>query len=169
MKSAILLLLFGLIWRPQYAVLEKPPHFIAMEYKGMSNCIYKVYVSDSLIFGAKVNGYIAVQPNYGRGKSVPKEKMQDPESFVDKTMDKYDTLLSDHSTFLNEDKDNFIIQKSDIRRVYNNPKKKWGMGYYPQSGRIEIETIKTSENRKGDRELILVGDQSPDLILSLFK
>jgi hypothetical protein len=121
MKSAILLLLFSLIWRPQYAVLEKPPHFIAMEYKGMSNCIYKVYVSDSLIFRAKVNGYITVQPNYGMGKSVPKEKMQDPESFVDKTMDKYDTLLSDHSTLLNEDKDNFIIQKSDIRRVDNNP------------------------------------------------
>jgi hypothetical protein len=43
------------------------------------------------------------------------------------------------------------------------------MGYYPHAGRIEIETIKTPENRKGDRELILVGDQSPDLILGLFK
>jgi hypothetical protein len=169
MKSFILLLLFSPIWRPQYALLEKPPRFIAMEYKGMSNCIYKVYVTDSLIFGAKVNGYITVQPNYGIGRSIPKERMHDPESYVDKTMDKYDTLLSDHSAFLKEDKDNFIIQKSDIKRVYHNPKQKGGMGYYPHVGRIEIETIKTPENRRGDRELILVGDQDPDLILGLFK
>lgn len=169
MKSVILLLLFSPIWRPQYIVPEKPSHFIAMEYKGMSNCIYKVYVSDSLIFGARVNGYITVQPNYGIGRSVPKEKMHDPESYVDKTMDRYDALLSDHSAFLSEDKDNFIIRKSDIKRVYHNPKKKWGMGYYPHAGRIEIETIKTQENPKGDRELILVGDQNPDLVLGLFK
>ena len=169
MKYVILLLLFSPIWRPQNAVLENPPHFVAMEYKGMSNCIYKVYVSDSLIFGAKVNGYITVQPNYGIGRSVPKEKMHDPESYVDKTMDKYDTLLSDHSAFLSGDKDNFIIQKSDIKRVYHNPKKKSGMGYYPHAGRIEIETIKTPENRKGDRELILVGDQSPELVLGFFR
>ena len=169
MKSIILLLLFAPVWRQQYALLENPPHFIAMEYKGMSNCIYKVYVSDSLIFGAKVNGYITVQPNYGIGRSIPKERMHDPESYVDQTMDKYDALLSDHSAFLKGDKDNFIIQKSDIKRVYHNPKQKGGMGYYPHAGRIEIETIKTPENRRGDRELILVGDQDPDLILSLFR
>jgi hypothetical protein len=153
MKFVILLLLFSPIWRPQYAPLENPPHFIAMEYKGMSNCIYKVYVSDSLIFGAKVNGYITVQPNYGIGRSVPKERMHDPESYVDQTMDKYDALLLDHSAFLKGDKDNFIIRKSDIKRVYHNPKKKGGMGYYPHAGRIEIETIKTPENRRGDREI----------------
>jgi hypothetical protein len=169
MKSLILLLLFSPIWQQQDALLETPPHCIAMEYKGMSNCIYKVYVSDSLIFGAKVNGYITVQPNYGIGRSIPKERMHDPESYVDQTMDKYDALLSDHSAFLSEDKNNFIIRKSDIKRVYHNPKKKSGMGYYPHAGRIEIETIKTSENRKGDRELILVGDQNPDLILGLFR
>ena len=169
MKSIILLLLFSSIGQPHSALLETPPHFIAMEYKGMSNCIYKVYVTDSLIFGAKVNGYITVQPNYGIGKSIPKEKMHDPESYVDKTMDKYDSLLSNHSAFLSEDKNNFIIQKSDIKRVYHNPKQKGGMGYYPHAGRIEIETIKTPENRKGDRELILVGDQNPELVLNLFK
>src|SRR5579872_4195409 len=169
MKSAMLLLLLSPIWRPQYPAMAKPAYFIAMEYKGMSNCIYKVYVTDSLIYGAKVNGYITVQPNYGIGRSVPKERMHDPEAYVDKTMDKYDNLLSDHSAFLTLDKDNFIIQKADIKRVYHNPKKKWGMGYYPHAGRIEIETVKTPENRKSDRELILVGDQNPDLILGLFR
>jgi hypothetical protein len=169
MKSVILLLLLLPIGRTHSSISGNPPHFIAMEYKGMSNCIYKVYVVDSLIFGAKVNGYITVEPNYGIGKSIPKEIMHDPESYVDKKLDKYDTLLSDASAFLSADKDNFIILKSDITRVYNNPKKKSGMGYYPQSGRIEIETAKSAGNFKGNRELILVGDQNPDVVLGLFR
>ncbi len=86
-----------------------------------------------------------------------------------KKMDTYDALLNDHPAFLNADKDNFIIQKADIKRIYHNPKKKWGMGYYPHAGRIEIETTKTAENRKGDRELILVGDQNPDSVLTMLK
>ena len=167
MKIAILLLLS--LWRPQAIPPTAPPHFIAMEYKGMSNCIYKVYVTDSLIYAAKVNGEITVKANYGIGNSIPPEKMHDPESYVSKKMDKYDDLLSDHAAFLKADRENFIIRKSDIKRVYHNPKKKFGMGYYPHEGRIEIETIKTPENRKSDRELILIGDQNPDEILRLFK
>jgi hypothetical protein len=132
-KTLILLLLFFPLGRTQFAIMENPPHFIAM------------------------------------GKSIPKEIMHDPESYVDKKMDKYDTLLSDASAFLSADKDNFIILKSDITRVYNNPKKKFGMGYYPQSGRIEIETAKSAGNFKGNRELILVGDQKPDVVLGLFR
>jgi hypothetical protein len=161
-------MLFSSISRLYHSGMDKPIYFIAMEYKGMSNCIYKVYVTDSLIFGAKVNGYITVQPNFGIGTSIPQEKMHDPEAYVNKKMDRYGSLLSDHSAFLNVDKDNFIIHKSDIKRLSHNPKKKWGMGYYPHAGRIEIETSKTAENRKGSRELILVGDQDPDLVLSLF-
>ena len=167
MKLILLLILFDLTGRPHDLPKVKPAHFIAMEYKGMSNCIYKVYVTDSLILGAKVNGYITVQPNYGIGKSIPKDRMHDPEAYVDQTMDKYDPVLSDHAAFLSMDKENFILRKTDIRGIYHNPKKKWGMGYYPHAGRIEIETIKTPENRKGDRELILVGDQDPDQVLLL--
>jgi hypothetical protein len=169
MKSILPFLLVLSIAQPQHVTLGAPPHFIAMEYKGMSNCIYKIYVTDSLIFGAKVNGYITTEPNFGMGTSIPKDKMHDPESYVDPKMDKYDTLLSDNAAFLKADGNNFIIRKADIKQVSHNPKKKWGMGYYPHAGRIEIETIKTSENRKGDRELILVGDQNPDLIVGLFK
>jgi hypothetical protein len=150
--------------------VNEPSYFIAMEYKGMSNCIYKVYVSDSLILGARVNGYITVQGNFGIGTSIPKEKMYFPDAYVDKTMDnKYKNLLSDNNAFLKADKDNFIIRRTDIKKVYHNPKKKWGMGYYPHAGRIEIETIRTPENHKGDRELILVGDQDPNRVLQLLK
>lgn len=146
MKTGTLLLLCLMIARMPKKSFDPPPHFVAMEYKGKSNCIYKVYVTDSLIFGAKVNGYITVQPNFGMGSSIPKEKMHDPESYVARSMDKYDDLLSDH-----------------------DPTKKWGMGYYPHTGKIEIEAIKTPMNRKGNKELILVGDQHPDHVLSLIK
>ena len=148
---------------------EPPPHFIAMEYKGMSNCIYKVYVTDSLIYGAKVNGYITVEPNFGMGRSIPKDRMHDPEAYVDRTMDKYDDALPYHAAFLRNDMDNFIIRRSDIRKISHNPKKKWGMGYYPHAGRIEIETIRTPENRRGDRALILIGDQDPEKVLGMLK
>lgn len=107
-------------------------YFIAMEYKGLPNCIYKVYVNDSLVLGAKVNGYITVEGSFGIGKSIPKSVMHNPEAYVDKTMDdKYVTILSDKEAFLHVDKDNFIIRRTDIKKIYNNPNKKGGMGYYP--------------------------------------
>ena len=156
--------------KPIIVLANQQDHFIAMEYKGMSNCIYKVIVTDSLIFGEKVNGYITVEPSFGMGKTVPQELMHSPEAYVDKAMEaKYRDPISDMHGFMNTDKDNFIIRKSDIRKVYNNPAKKFGMGYYPYGGRIIIETIKTAENRKAERDLILIGDQNPDDILKMFK
>ena len=170
MKFIILFLLVSTATRPFHTMVNEPNYFVSMEYKGMSNCIYKIYVNDSLILGAKVNGYITTEGSFGMGKSIPKEVMHSPEAYVNSAMDvKYKNLLLDNNSFLNADKDNFIIRKIDITKVYLNPKKKFGMGYYPQSGRIEIETGKTTENRKGNRELILVGDQDPKVILALFK
>ncbi len=148
-------------------VIHKPEYFIAMEYKGLSNCIYKVFITDSLIMCAKVNGYISVEPNFGMGTSVPKELMHNPEAYVNKDMEaKYHGLLSDIQGFLKANKQNFIIRKKDILKIFNNPEKKWGMGYYPQSGRIITQTIKADYNKLPERELILVGDQNPDEILS---
>lgn len=147
---------------------DRPAYFVAMEYKGMSNCIYKIYITDSLILGAKVNGYIAAEPTMGMGKAVPKSRMHDPQAYVDQTMDaKYENSFSDKDKFLAIDKDNFIIRTGDIKKIYHNPKPKWGMGYYPHMGRVIIETIKTPENRRAERELILVGDQWPPDILKL--
>jgi hypothetical protein len=170
MKCLLFFLLANLTLPAADTAINGSCYFIAMEYKGMSNCIYKVYVNDSLVLGAKVNGYITVEGSFGMGKSIPKDLMHSPEAYVDKTMDdKYRSLLSDNDAFLQADKDNFIIRKTDIKKVYNNPGKKWGMGYYPQSGRIEIEALKTPRNRRAERDLILVGDQNPDSVLVLFK
>ena len=63
--------------------------------------------------------------------------------------------------FLTNNKANFRVRKSDIRNVYHNPSKKWGMGYYPHDGRVYIETY---DNKK--KELIIPGNQSGEDIVN---
>ncbi len=147
---------------------EQPtPYFIAMEYKGLSNCIMKIYVTDSLIMGAKVNGYISCQPNFGIGTSISIKHLREPEAYVKKKLDDYDSLLLDQTAFLKKDKYNFIVRRSDINKIWHDPSHKWGMGYYPDTGKIYIESTITPGNKEKIRELILVGDQHPDQLLAL--
>jgi hypothetical protein len=142
-------------------------YFIAMEYKGISNCILKIYITDSLIMGAKVNGYIVCQPYLGIGTTVSMKHMYNPEAYVKKKLDTYDSLLSDESAFLKKDKYNFIVRRSAIKQIWHDPSHKWGMGYYPDNGKIYLESDVTPENKKEIRELILVGDQNANKILEM--
>jgi len=146
-------------------ILNRPNYFIAMQYKGFSNCIYKVFITDSLIMCAKVNGYIAVEPTLGLAKSVSKSRMHDPEAYVDKKLEaKYnDLLLSDVKGFLRVSNLNFIIRRKDVESVFNSTQKKWGMGYYPYGGRIFIRAHHLDLSFS---EFILVGDQDPVNVLS---
>ena len=139
------------------------PYFIAMEYKGLSNCTMKIYITDSLIMGAKVNGYITCYI----GNTVPMKHVYEPEAYVKKKLDSYDELLTDESAFLKRDKYNFIIRRSDVIKIWHDPTHKWGMGYYPDAGKIYLESRKTSENQKAIRELILVGNQDARGILEM--
>jgi hypothetical protein len=41
------------------------------------------------------------------------------------------------------------------------------MGYYPDNGKIYLESDVTPENKKEIRELILVGDQNANKILEM--
>ena len=143
------------------------PYFIAMEYKGISNCILKIYVTDSLIMGAKVNGYIVSQPYIGIGTTVPVKQMHNPEAYVKKNLDVYDSLLTDQSVFLKKDKYNFIVRRSAIKRIWHDPSHKWGMGYYPDTGKIYLESEVTPKNKKEVREFILVGDQDAKKLIEL--
>jgi hypothetical protein len=74
MKFVLLFLLVSTATRPVDTIVKEPNYFISMEYKRMSNCIYKIYVNDSLILGAKVNGYITTEGSFGIGKSISKEE-----------------------------------------------------------------------------------------------
>ncbi len=165
----LLLLLFFLNHHP-VDTTAKNGRFIAMEYKGMSNCIYEVTINDSLIIGAKVNGYITVQPNFGIGTSVPRDVMHNPEAYVNKKKAaKYLDKNMGNDKFINTDGQNFIIRRKDVKNIYINTEPKWGMGYYPQSGRIMIESPETPYNKTALRDLILVGDQNAQDVLQLFK
>ena len=139
------------------------PYFIAMEYKGLSNCIMKIYITDSLIMGAKVNGYISCYI----GNTVPMKHVREPEAYVKKKLDSYDELLTDESAFLKRDKYNFIIRRSDVIKIWHDPTHKWGMGYYPDTGKIYLESPKTSGNQIAVRELILVGNQDARGLLEM--
>ena len=139
------------------------PYFIAMEYKGLSNCIMKIYVTDSLIMGAKVNGYVTCYI----GNTVPMKHLREPEAYVKEKLDSYDSLLTDESAFLKRDKYNFIIRRSDVLKIWHDPSHKWGMGYYPDSGKIYLESKITSENKNPVRELILVGSQNASDLLEM--
>ena len=139
------------------------PYFIAMEYKGLLNCTMKIYITDSLIMGAKVNGYITCYI----GNTVSMKHVWEPEAYVKKKLDSYDELLKDESAFLKRDNYNFIIRRSDITKIWHDPTHKWGMGYYPDTGKIYLESKKTSSNHKALREFILVGNQDARAILEM--
>lgn len=165
----LLLLLFFLNQHPADTA-AKSGRFIAMEYKGMSNCIYEITINDSLIMGAKVNGYITVQPNFGIGTSVPRDVMHNPEAYVNKKKAaKYMDKNMGNDQFISTDGQNFIIRRKDVKSVFINTTPKWGMGYYPQSGRIMIESPETAYNKTTTRDLILVGDQNAEEVLKMFK
>jgi hypothetical protein len=168
MKILLLFLLLNKTKPVTDTVKTKPIYFIAMEYKGISNCIYKVFITDSAIMCAKVNGYITISPSFGMGTVVPKNVMHNPEAYVNKKMEaKYDLLLlTDEHKFLKADRQNFVIRKTDIKNIYHDPTKKWGMGYYPHNGKIIIQTTLPSYR---EIELILVGDQNADEVLQKLK
>jgi len=91
--------------------------------------------------------------------------LQNPYSYVkSKYIDRVkDCDLSDGS-ILTQNKSNFVINRADIRNAYYDPKKKWGMGYYPHDGKVYIETF-----GKGKKELIILGNQSGHKIASLIQ
>ncbi len=167
MKILLLFILLNTIHFPNNQ--QNPTdYFIAMQYKGLSNCIYKIYVTDSLIMGAKVNGYIAAPPNFGIGTVIPADLRLNPESYVNRKMEaKYSALITNNQQFLAADKQNFIIRKKDVKTIFHDPTKKWGMGPYPHNGKIIIQTTQKVRGYFNDTEceLILVGDQDPQIIL----
>jgi hypothetical protein len=65
-------------------------------------------------------------------------------------------------SILAQHKSNFVIKRANIKNAYHDPKKKWGMGYYPHDGKVYIETF---DGRK--KEFIILGNQSGHKIANL--
>jgi len=160
-------------------LLEPKNNFVAMEYYWLiMNRTFLVLLTDDYLIGVQGNGAIAVEGgkdifasvnvkginisvpisiNYAKpyiNKLVVRGDLSNPYSYLKA---KYLEDIEDEDlmgdTFL-KIKANFRINKREIKNVYHDSKKKWGMGYYPHDGKIYIETF---DNKK--KELIILGNQ----------
>lgn len=170
-------LLTIIIWLLCVNCIAQTEEFTAMEYVGgIGNRILKVWVTDSLIFAAKVKGLTSettFSPLDNTELVVSNEKRHDHESYVNKEKSSIYSDIDFSSItpkkFLEIDSKNFVIRKIDIIDFYHNPKKKWGMGGYPHNGRIFIISNPTEYNSKKTREFILIGSQDEKPILEWIK
>jgi len=150
--------------------LNSVNHFVAMQYYGLIlNRTFLVLLTKDFLIGIKVNGLISVE---GGGNILAKElsktmavkgDLQNPYSYIkSKYIDKVQNLDVLDGSILAQDKSNFLIQRADITNAYYDPKKKWGMGYYPHDGKVYIIT---NDGKK--KELIILGNQSGHQIANL--
>ena len=150
--------------------LKSDNHFVAMQYYGLIlNRTFLFILTNNLLIGIKVNGVVGVESG---GSVIAKEisnslgikgDLNNPYSYV---KSRYIEKIQDcdllNGSILTQNKSNFIIKRSDIQNAYHDPKKKWGMGYYPHDGKVYIQTI---DGRK--KELIILGNQSGQTIANL--
>jgi len=150
--------------------LNSDNYFIAMQYFGLIlNRTFLVLLTKDQLIGLKVNGLVSVESG---GSILAKElantmtvkgDLQNPYSYVkSKYLDKLQDLELAKEGILQHDKSNFIIRRADIINAYFDPKKKWGMGYYPHDGKVYVAT---NDGKK--KEFIILGNQSGHKVASL--
>lgn len=144
-------------------------HFVAMEYHTLIlNRTFLILITNDYLIGIQANGLVSAES----GNKIPlgledvltkaignlmavRGDLSNPyayikQKYIQKSMQK--DLLSDNLLAVN--KINFRINKTDIKTVRYDARKKWGMGPYPHDGKVYIET----NNSK--REFIILGAQS---------
>ena len=145
-------------------------HFIAMQYYGLIlNKTLLVLLTKDLLIGIKVNGLVSVESGRNiiakelAGTMAIKWDLQNTYSYV---KSKFIDRVNDYDLFdgsiLTQNSSNFVINRSDIKSAFYDPKKKWGMGYYPHDGKVYVET---HDGRK--KEFIIMGNQSGEKIATL--
>jgi len=150
--------------------LKDDNHFIAMQYYGLIlNRTFLILLTNNQIIGIKVNGLVSVESG---GSIIAKElantmtvkgDLQNPYSYIkSKYLDRVQNCEPFDGSILTQNKSNFVINRSNIKDVYYDPKKKWGMGYYPHDGKVYIETV---DGKK--KEFIILGNQSGHKIANL--
>lgn len=143
--------------------LTEKNHFIAMEYYYLIlNRTFLILLTKDYLIGIQGNGLVSIEGGDNilarelTATMAIKGDLTDPYSYLkNKYLEKASNLDFFDGSLIDANKTNFIIKRSDIKNVYHDPKKKWGMGYYPHDGKVFVETIK---NKK--REFIILGNQS---------
>lgn len=108
----------------------QPTGFVGMQYYALIlNRTFVVFISPEGIYGWKVVGIVAA----GRGAF--------------RYFEPYQQMLDDPSQMPSQEeicrlsslRGGFFISRSSIVAVEFNPKRKWGMGGIPHSGRLEVK------------------------------
>ncbi|PPU68739.1 hypothetical protein XpiCFBP4643_09625 [Xanthomonas pisi] len=119
-----------------------------MEYYAVIlNRTFLVSVDESHIHGTVCRGLTSVESGVGAARLITRQlsvqgDLNDPNSYLE------DRQLNRQNSA------NFTLNLSEVTAVTYNPRKKWGMGYYPHDGRVFIQTPVRR------RELIILGNQS---------
>lgn len=124
--------------------------FIGMEYQGISNRTYIVFVSDTLVWGGKVQGPIAA----GVSGRYPDQMLDDPYFYADPgALEYYRKVKDPRKEQLG--RQDFVYKRSDIDSMTFTDERKWGMGDVRYTGRIFMYI-----KGKRKREFILLGKVS---------
>ena len=123
--------------------------FVALEYYALIlNRTYKLFVTDNLIAGAIVGGWLPSPP-------MPSDAWHDPEFYPrERILRRYDGIDVSSSAFGRVNHWNFQHSRGAIADVEFTTRPKWGMGAVPYSGRIILYF-----RQGGSQELILLGHQ----------
>lgn len=142
-------------------------HFVAMEYYWlMLNRTYLILLLEDCLVGIKANGIVSIETGTDSfSRKVTKSlaihgDLRNPYSYIkNKYIKKSESADLQSSEILSTSKSNFRMAYKDIKKVWYDPRRKWGMGYYPHDGKVYITTL---DNKT--REFIILGHQSGELI-----
>ena len=134
--------------------LEQPKHrtfwFAAKEYYALAlNRTFKVYVSDTMICGARIHGIFA-----NPFSTIPELNYQ-RYWISSPSVKKYENINPESREFMALDKNNFQVPIKNISRIdyaYGNI---WSLGKIPHSGAISIFV-----NSGKSRKLVLLAQQN---------
>ncbi len=138
-------------------------HFVAMEYYALIlNRTFLCLITDDFLIGLKVNGLVSVEGNSDfvtktiTSAIAVKKNLSNPYSYIRSNyLKEYENVNLLDGSVLKIRKSNFVTNRNNIKYVYYDSSKKWGMGYYPHNGKVYV----TSHGNK-KREFIILGNQS---------
>jgi len=130
--------------------------FIAMEYwMLLLNRIYLVTAVEGFLCGAKI-----------RGTTFSPKTPQENKPWFDlkfyltqEVVDRYRGVEPGSDKFMSLNRANFRLALSDLQGAEFDPRKKFGMGYVPHTGRLYV-----LRNRLQKREFMLLGDQDGNAV-----
>lgn len=137
-------------------------HFVTMEYYALIlNRTLLVLLTETYLVGVVANGLVGVRSGADPLTAIITAKLSihgdldNPLSYLN---EKYLNRAKDLDLYginlLRMNRANFRIRFDDISGVTYDPRKKWGMGYYPHDGRVYVST----QGKR--REFIILGNQS---------